>query len=93
MEDSVYETRQILLAPGDTLLLYTDGVTEAMNGEKSFYEERRLIRVAQEHGQEPPEELVREILGSVRAFAGSEPQSDDITMLALSFRGRAENPS
>ncbi|MHB9098040.1 MAG: SpoIIE family protein phosphatase [Syntrophales bacterium] len=93
MEDSLYETRQILLAPGDTLLLYTDGVTEAMNGEKLFYEERRLIRVTEEHGHEPPEGLVREILQSVRAFAGSEPQSDDITMLALSFRGRADNPS
>ncbi|MCX5825857.1 MAG: SpoIIE family protein phosphatase [Deltaproteobacteria bacterium] len=93
MEDSVYETRQILLAPGDMLLLYTDGVTEAMNGDKFFYEERRLIRVTEDHGHEPPENLVREILRSVRDFAGSEPQSDDITMLALSFRRRAENPS
>ena len=92
MEDSPYETRQILLAPGDTLLLYTDGITEAMNGDKLFYEERRLVRVTEEHGQTPPEELVGEVLRSVRAFAGSEPQSDDITMLALSFRGRAENP-
>ncbi|MHB8907732.1 MAG: PP2C family protein-serine/threonine phosphatase, partial [Syntrophales bacterium] len=93
MEDSLYETRQILLAPGDALLLYTDGVTEAMNGEKLFYEERRLLQVTEEHGLEPPEELVREVLRSVREFTGSEPQSDDITMLALSFRGRAENPS
>jgi phosphoserine phosphatase RsbU/P len=90
MEDSPYETRQILLAPGDTLLLYTDGVTEAMNGDKRFYEERRLVRVTEDHGQAPPEELVGEVLRSVRQFAGSEPQSDDITMLALSFRGRTE---
>jgi len=92
-EESVYETRQILLAPGDMLLLYTDGVTEAMNSDRLFYEERRLIRVAEGHGQESPEGLVREVLRSVRDFADSEPQSDDITMLALSFRGRAENPS
>jgi sigma-B regulation protein RsbU (phosphoserine phosphatase) len=78
---------------GDTLLLYTDGVAEAMNGDKLFYEERRLIRAAEDHGHAPPEELVGEILRSVRAFAGSEPQSDDITMLALSFRGRAANLS
>jgi sigma-B regulation protein RsbU (phosphoserine phosphatase) len=91
MEDSVYETRQILLAPDDMLLLYTDGVTEAMNGDKLFYEERRLTRVTEDHGHESPEELVGQILRSVREFAGSEPQSDDITMLALSFRGRAEN--
>lgn len=93
MEDSAYETRRILLTPGEMLLLYTDGVTEAMNGEKAFYYEERLIRAAKDHEQGSPEELVREILQSVRDFAGSEPQSDDITLLALSFRGRAENRS
>jgi serine/threonine protein phosphatase PrpC len=93
MEESVYETRQILLAPGDMLLLYTDGLTEAMNSNRLFYEERRLNRVAEGHGPESPEGLVREVLRSVRNFADSEPQSDDITMLALSFRGRAENSS
>ena len=93
MEDSTYETRRILLAPGEVLLLYTDGVTEAMNSGKAFYYEERLIRVAEDHEQGSPEELVREILRSVRDFAGSEPQSDDITLLALSFRGRAENRS
>ena len=36
MEESIYETRQILLAPEDTLLLYTHGVTEAMNSDKLF---------------------------------------------------------
>jgi len=92
MEDAVYETRRTVLAPGDRLLIYTDGVTEAMNDQKAFYQEERLIRVAKEHGQNSPEELVREILGSVRAFAGSEPQSDDITLLALLFRGGQSNP-
>ncbi len=92
MEDSVYETRQILLAPGDMLLLYTDGVTEAMNGDKGFFGERRLIQAAEGREQGSPEELVREVLRSVREFAGSEPQSDDITMLALSFRGRGNHP-
>jgi sigma-B regulation protein RsbU (phosphoserine phosphatase) len=64
-----------------------------MNNNKLFYEERCLIPVLEDHGPESPKGLVREVLRSVRDFAGSEPQSDDITMLALSFRGRAENPS
>ena len=93
MEESPYETRQILLAPGDRLLLYTDGVTEAMNGSKLFYQERRLIRVAEDHGQESPEALIGEVLRPVRAFAGSEPQSDDITMLVLAFRGGRNDSS
>jgi phosphoserine phosphatase RsbU/P len=87
MEDSVYATRQIHMAPGDMLLLYTDGVTEAMNGEKNFYGEERLIQAAQDYQQKSPEEVVRKVLASVRDFSGSEPQSDDITLLALSFRG------
>ena len=93
MEDAAYETRRILLAPGDMLLLYTDGVTEAMNGQKAFYQEERLIGVAEQHKQGSPEELVREILDSVRAFAGNEPQSDDITLLALAYRGREPGPA
>jgi sigma-B regulation protein RsbU (phosphoserine phosphatase) len=92
MEDSVYSTRQIQMAPGEMLLLYTDGVTEAMNGAKSFYGEQRLNRVAFDHQQASPERLVREILLSVQDFAGSEPQSDDITLLALSFRGHSPTP-
>ena len=89
MEEARYETRQLVLAPGDVLLLYTDGVTEAMNETKGFYQEERLIRVADEYGRRSPEELVGRILLSVREFAGNEPQSDDITLLALSFRGHA----
>jgi phosphoserine phosphatase RsbU/P len=87
MEEAGYETRQLLLAQGDMLLLYTDGVTEAMNGDKSFYQEERLIRVVEEHRRQSPEGLVREVLQSVQAFVGGEPQSDDITLLALSFQG------
>jgi serine phosphatase RsbU (regulator of sigma subunit) len=49
------------------------------------------MEAAKDNGQGSPEELDREILQSVRDFAGSEPQSDDITLLALLFRGRAEN--
>lgn len=93
MEDAAYETRRIRLAPGDMLLLYTDGVTEAMNGQKAFYQEERLIRVAEQHEPGSPEELVREILESVRVFTGSEPQSDDITLLALAYRGRQSDPA
>ena len=93
MEDAVYETRRIFLAPGDMLLVYTDGVTEAMNGQKAFYQEERLIRVAEKHEQGSPEGLVREILESVRAFVGNEPQSDDITLLALAYQGHVSGPA
>jgi sigma-B regulation protein RsbU (phosphoserine phosphatase) len=93
MEEAVYKTRKLLLAPGDTLLLYTDGITEAMNGEKAFYTDERLLRLTEEQRAVVPETLIREVLTSVQDFSGAEPQSDDITLLALSFRGPAAKPS
>ncbi|MDZ4185789.1 MAG: SpoIIE family protein phosphatase [Desulfuromonadales bacterium] len=87
MEEATYQTRSIVLTPGDRLVLYTDGVTEAMNDGKDFYTEERLRRLTREMGKAAPEAMVGEILRAVRAFAGDEPQSDDITLLALAFRG------
>jgi sigma-B regulation protein RsbU (phosphoserine phosphatase) len=86
-EDSRYETRSIMLAPGDTLILYTDGVTEAMNPAKEVYSEERLIETILKSKKDGVEGLVGEIMKSVHEFAGDEPQSDDITMLVLKYRG------
>jgi len=86
-EDSRYETRSIVLTPGDTLILYTDGVTEAMNSEKEVYSDDKLLEMVMQSGNAAAEGLVREIVQSVRDYAGDEPQSDDITMLALKYRG------
>lgn len=93
MEEAVYETRKIFLAPGDRLLLYTDGVTEAMNSDKSFFTDERLLRLAGGNEGGSAEKLVGEILESVRDFAGAEPQSDDITLLALTYGASGPEPS
>ncbi len=87
MEEATYETRTLILEPGDRLILYTDGVTEAMNEGKNFYTEERLETLAPDLGEASPKEIVDEILISVRAFSGNEPQYDDITLLTLLFRG------
>ena len=87
MEEAIYETRTWILEPGDRLILYTDGVTEAMNGAKIFYTEDRLEKLASDLREASPKEIVDEILLSVRAFSGNEPQYDDITLLTLSFHG------
>jgi len=86
-EDSRYETRSIVLTPGDTLILYTDGVTEAMNSEKEVYSDEKLLEMVMQSGNASAEGLVREIVQSVQNYAGDEPQSDDITLLALKYRG------
>ena len=87
MEEAIYETRTWILEPGDRLILYTDGVTEAMNEAKIFYTEDRLEKLMLLLGKASPKDIVNEILLSVRSFSGNEPQYDDITLLTLSFHG------
>jgi sigma-B regulation protein RsbU (phosphoserine phosphatase) len=86
-EDSRYETRKMILAPGDMLILYTDGVTEAMNPAREVYSDEKLLQTVMRSGKNTAEGLVREIVQSVHDYAGDEPQSDDITLLALKYRG------
>jgi sigma-B regulation protein RsbU (phosphoserine phosphatase) len=86
-EDSRYETRKMILAPGDMLILYTDGVTEAMNPAREVYSDENLLQTVTRSGENTAEGLVREIVQSVHDYAGDEPQSDDITLLVLKYRG------
>ena len=88
-ENPGYETRSLTLGPQDTLLLYTDGVTEAMNAGKELFSEDRLLAFARAQTCANPKDLVDGLLSAVQRFAGDEPQSDDVTLLALQFRQRA----
>ena len=82
-----YENGATTLAPGEALVLYTDGVTEAMDAEQKFFSERRLREVLSRLGPRAPEETVRAVLRAVDTFSGGEPQADDVTMLALRYLG------
>jgi sigma-B regulation protein RsbU (phosphoserine phosphatase) len=78
-----YPTGRLMLAPGDQLVLYTDGVTEAFNGAGQMYGEARLLDLLREADRRSASELVREIFDDVSAFAAGHPQSDDITVAVL----------
>jgi sigma-B regulation protein RsbU (phosphoserine phosphatase) len=87
-EDAAYRTERIHLDPGDEVILYTDGVTEAMNPEKLFYGDARLLGIVDEKKEDAdPVRLVERVVESVRVFADTEPQSDDITVLAVRWTG------
>ena len=73
----------ITLDPGDTLVLYTDGVTEAMNEVGEEYGMDRLCEVLSSVAPREAEEVSKAIFQSIREFAGEAPQSDDITCLTL----------
>ena len=84
-----YEQQSIDLAPGDTLFLYTDGVSEAMDEQERPFTEPRIQEVLNDL---PPEQGVEDMLSAVRetlkAHAGIAEQSDDITMLGLRYAGK-----
>src|SRR5246500_3069851 len=83
MRGAVYPDHTTRLLPGDRLLLYTDGVTEAFNSGDEAYGVDRLLAEVRAHGDGAPTALVERICRSVTSFAGSAPQSDDITLTVL----------
>ena len=86
-DDPAYETRTLTLGPQDTLLLYTDGVTEAMNTREELFGEARLRGFAEAQPGRSPKELVEGLFAAVHEYGNGAEQSDDITVLALRFRG------
>ena len=81
---------RITLAPGDAIVLYSDGLPEAFNAEGEEYGIERVEAVLQERGGLPPRELAAEILTSQREFLHGAPREDDLTLLVL--RRVAEPP-
>ncbi|MCC7206316.1 MAG: SpoIIE family protein phosphatase [Anaerolineae bacterium] len=75
------------LAPGDMLLFYTDGVTEAMNEADEEFGEERLMQVLQRYGDADLIDLMRRLDAAVRDFVGDAAQSDDFTAVAARYTG------
>ncbi len=83
-----YQTESLQLGPDDLLFLYTDGITEATNADNELYEENRLLaRLNATADQISAAELCAQVREDVNAFVGDAPQFDDMTMLALRYRG------
>ena len=82
---AAYEEERAALRPGDTLILYSDGVTDATSpsGEQ-FGEERFLAALATAH-RESPDDLVTRLVREIRAFADGEPPADDVTLLVVRY--------
>ena len=80
---SYLEEKQIKLEPKDKVLLYTDGVTEALNSEGERFGLKRLVDSFQKHSSQSADQLMHSIKDEVYAFIGSHPQYDDITLVVL----------
>jgi len=81
--DGRYSTQQVRLAPGETLFLYTDGVSEARSYADEEYGETRLVEFMAQQSQLPPEALIRACLDDLDAFRSGQPLLDDLTIMAI----------
>jgi len=86
-EDITLEERQVVIAPGDVVVLYTDGVTEPINDQVEEFGLERLMHTIAEASDRPCNELVRLIHDAVADFVGDQPQFDDYTLIALKRNG------
>lgn len=83
MEDVDYEVSTVKLARDDAILLYTDGLIDAMNYEGQMWGRDRLIEVLKKYSTESANQMVRNILGYRRRFVGLAKQIDDTSIVAM----------
>lgn len=91
MKNIRYRRQEMDLFPGDKLVLYTDGVTEATNAAYDMYEEKRLTEVLEKSADADVEQTVHAVSRSIDAFVDGAEQADDITMVILKWNPGAEN--
>ena len=87
MEAAEFGVAEERLAPGDKIVIYTDGVTEAQNAAGEFFGKKRLREIVTAHAAEPCQAVHDAIQQAVTEFTEGSPQSDDITLVVLEFGG------
>jgi serine phosphatase RsbU (regulator of sigma subunit) len=83
MEETSWNCVSIHIEPGDLLVLYTDGITDALNDRDEFYGQDRLKQGVQKYSSQSPEEMKEALLVDVRDWIGQAQQFDDITLLVI----------
>ena len=85
---AVYEQETVSMDPGDVLVVYSDGVTEALNTEGQEFGDERLLACVKANGHRAPAEILSELLSAVGQFAKGTAQHDDVTALVLRYEPR-----
>ncbi|HPD45794.1 MAG TPA: SpoIIE family protein phosphatase [Anaerohalosphaeraceae bacterium] len=93
MDDAEYATETVPLALGDCLLMYTDGLIDAMNFDNERWGKERMVAAAMQCAGCPADEMVRTIIGLRRRFVGLAPQIDDTSVVAVKLDGSADDPN
>jgi sigma-B regulation protein RsbU (phosphoserine phosphatase) len=82
-EDISVEEASVTVAPGDALVLYTDGVTEATNAHEELFGKQRLLDVLTQHQHDSAQAIVDAIMAACNTFTGGTEQTDDITLVVV----------
>ncbi len=86
LEEADFTVEERQLAPGDRVVIYTDGVTEAQNSRNEFFGRKRLRELVVGHAGDSCSVLHDAVLRAVKAFTESAPQADDITLVVVEYR-------
>lgn len=84
LEEAAYEETRLQLKPGDKVIFYTDGIVEAMNGQREIYGFDRLLEIVKISDTTSADALMEQIVENVKNFVGEAPQHDDLTLIVLS---------
>jgi phosphoserine phosphatase RsbU/P len=87
--EAEYQSARVILDPGDVLVIYTDGVSEATNTHNELFEDARLRQTVESFAGEDVNELAQCIREAVKVFTQGAPQSDDITVLTIQYKGNS----
>jgi sigma-B regulation protein RsbU (phosphoserine phosphatase) len=83
LPDAKYESASVTLAPGDWLIIFTDGLVEAENARQEEYGETQLLRVINSAAATTPGEMLNRLMAELDLFVGTTPQHDDVTCLLV----------
>jgi sigma-B regulation protein RsbU (phosphoserine phosphatase) len=89
IENAAYSGGEVVLPAGSALVLRTDGATEAQAWNREAFGESRLLEALNEADDRSAAALIEDTIAAIDRFVGDAPQSDDITLLALRYRGPA----
>ncbi len=90
LEEAIYQTQHMHLDAGDSLFLYTDGVTEATNSKKELFSEKRLIDQMHNLQENSSQEIVTTILEKITNFSKGVHQGDDITLMNIKMKANPQ---
>jgi sigma-B regulation protein RsbU (phosphoserine phosphatase) len=87
MPEAKYESASVILEPGDWLMVFTDGLVEAVNAHDEEFDEPRVLSAFAMESSNTPQQLLDRLMANVDLFVGSTPQHDDITCLLVKAEG------